>query len=171
MADAYEKAAVANGHEVRRQNIGSMHFDPVLWKGYREKPPLEPDIKTAQANLLWCEKWVIFYPMWWGSVPAIFKGYLDRVLMPGFAFRYRENSALWDKLLAGRTAEMFSTCDAPVWWVWLQYRNTDVHMMKRAVLGFCGFGPVRHRRFGGLRTSSAEQRDKILQKVAKAARQ
>lgn len=80
LTDAYETAALAKGHTVRCQNLGDMNFDPILWKGYHTVQELEPDLKEAQNNILWCEHWVIIYPIWWGSLPALFKGFIDRTL-------------------------------------------------------------------------------------------
>lgn len=50
---------------------------------------------------------VWFHPVWWGGLPALTKGFIDRVFTPGFAFKYRENSVWWDKLLSGKTALFF----------------------------------------------------------------
>ena len=74
LADAYENAAKNKGHEIRRQNLGEMKFDPILWKGNKVVQELEPDLKQSQENILWCNKWVIFYPLWWGSVPVLREG-------------------------------------------------------------------------------------------------
>jgi len=65
IAEAIHSAAEAHGHTVRFQHLGSMHFDPILWKGYKVVQELEPDLKQAQENILWCEHWVIVYPIWW----------------------------------------------------------------------------------------------------------
>lgn len=157
-ADAYEQAARAIGHDVRRQNIGEMNFDPILWKGYKETPELETDLKQAQQNISWCQRWVIFYPIWWGSVPALFKGFIDRTLYPGFAFKYHRDDPFWDKLLKGRSAQLFTTSDAPWYWIYFQYRNSDVNTVKRATLQFCGINPVKIVRFSGVRWTDEKKR-------------
>lgn len=165
LADAYEQSALEKGHEVRRQNLGDMRFDPILWHGYKTIQELEPDLKTAQENILWCEHWVIFYPIWWGSVPAIFKGFLDRTLYSGFAYKYHKTDPLWDKLLKGRSAHIFTTSDAPWWWIYFAYRNSDLNMVKRAVLQFCGISPVKTTRFSGVRLSEEKTRQGWIEKV------
>jgi len=165
LADAYEKSAIANGHEVRRQNLGEMRFDPILWQGYQTIQPLEPDLKTAQENILWCEHWAIFYPVWWGAVPAIFKGFIDRALLPGFAFKYHEKGPFWDKLLTGRSAHLFTTSDSPWFWIYFMYRNSDVNMLKNATLKFCGISPVGVTRFSRVKDTDEKQRQTWIEKV------
>lgn len=165
LADAAEKALLQKGHQVRRQNIGDMQFDPVLWKGYDAIQELEPDLKQAQENIVWCNKWIIIYPVWWGSVPALFKGFIDRVLLPGFAFRYREKGPFWDKYLAGKSAHVITTSDAPGIWLWWQYGNSDVKAIKKATLEFCGIKPVKVTRIGSMRYLSEKQRTIILEKI------
>jgi putative NADPH-quinone reductase len=167
LADAYEKSAKEHGHAVRRQNLGDMNFDPVLWEGYNKIQELEPDLKESQDNILWCEKWVIFYPIWWGSVPAILKGFLDRTLYSGFAYKYHDTGLFWDKLLKGRSAHIFTTCDAPAWWIFFMYRNSDVNMLKRATLNFCGIKPVKVTRIDRIRNRDKVQLSKIVNKVGK----
>jgi len=167
LADSYEQAARKKGHEVRRQNLGEMRFDPILWQGYKTVQELEPDLKQAQENILWCEHWVIFYPIWWGSVPALFKGFLDRTLYAGFAYEYHQTDPLWDKLLKGRSAHIFTTCDAPWWWIYFAYRNSDLNMVKRAVLQFCGISPVKVTRFFRVRWTDEKERQGWIQKVSK----
>lgn len=167
MADAYEAEALARGHEVRRQNLGDMDFDPTLWRGYKERQGLEPDLKTAQENILWCSHWVIVYPMWWGSYPARFKGFLDRTLLPGFAFKYRDDSPLPEQLLKGRSAQLLITSDAPTAWIRLVYQNADVNSLRQATLSFCGFKPVNVRRFDRLKYRTQLQRERMLGQVRK----
>ncbi len=167
LADAYANTAKLKGHEVRIQNLGELNFDPILWQGYKVIQELEPDLKQAQENILWCNKWVIFYPIWWGSVPAIFKGFLDRTLYSGFAYKYHEKDPFWDKLLKGRSAHVITTCDAPVWWIWWQYRNSDINTVKRATLKFCGISPVKVTRIGRLKYLDEKQRQKKIEMVKK----
>lgn len=61
-----------------------LHLDP----HYTEQA-LEPCLQRCQESLLWAEHLIIVYPVWWGTMPALLKGWLDRVLLPGFAFADR----------------------------------------------------------------------------------
>lgn len=165
LADAYEQAARAAGHEVRRQNLGDMTFDPILWEGYKSVQTLEPDLELAKDNITWCTHWVIVYPVWWGAVPALLKGFLDRALHPNFAFKYHEKGPFWDKLLKGRSARLITTSDGPWIYLWLMYRNSDLGSMRRAVLEFCGVKPVRVTRIDRVKSLDAEARQVWLKKI------
>ena len=165
LADVYEKSAIAKGHQVVRQNLGEMRFDPILHLGYAKIQELEPDLVTAWDNITRCDHWVIIYPVWWGNVPALFKGFLDRVMLPGKAFKYHQNDPWWDKLLKGRSAQLITTSDGPSVFLWLKYRNSDLNALKQATLWFCGFKPVTHHRIDRLKDRNEEARRKILDKV------
>ena len=58
--------------------LGDLRFDPVLREGYQQVQALEPDLLQAQANILWAEHLVLVYPIWWGGIPALLKGFFDR---------------------------------------------------------------------------------------------
>lgn len=148
LAHAYADAARHAGAEVRLLALGDLAFDPVLHHGYQRIQPLEPDLQAAQADVAWAQHLVWVYPIWWGGLPALLKGFLDRVFLPGFAFRYRPNSALWDRLLAGRSAELLVTMDSPPWYYrWVQ-REPGHRQMKKTILEFSGIRPVQVHSFG-----------------------
>ena len=96
---AYEQGAQSAGAEIRRMNIFDMDFDPNLANAYRQIQTLEPALQAWQENLKWCSHTCWAYPMWWGTMPAKMKGALDRALLPGFGFSYRDNNPFWDRLL------------------------------------------------------------------------
>lgn len=159
---AYAAGARSSGAEVREINLAELKFDPVLWHGYKDVAPLEPDLVEAQETIAWADVIVVAYPNWWGTVPALLKGFIDRVFLPGFAFRYRENSPLWDRLLSGRSARLLVTMDTPHWYYRLVNRQPGHQMMRRAVLGFSGIKPVRTTVFGPVRTSTPTAREQWL---------
>ncbi|WP_196259567.1 NAD(P)H-dependent oxidoreductase [Pelagibacterium limicola] len=165
LADAYEDGARTAGHEVLRHNVGDMSFDPILHKGYNAIQPLEPDLLLAQDNIKWCDHWVIVYPVWWGSAPALLRGYFHRILLPGFAFHPHENDPMWDKLLAGKSGHIITTSDAPNLYTLLVYRNSDVVTVKTATLGYCGIKPVKVTRFGSIGRSTGAQRTRHIERV------
>ena len=165
VADAYAEGARAAGHEVERQDLARMQFDPVLHKGYKTIQDLEPDLLRAQELITWCEHWVIIYPVWWGSVPALLKGFFDRAIHPGFAFKPHDNDMFWDKLLKGKSGHLITTSNSPWFYLLAAYRNSDVQMVKHATLEFCGIKPVKVTRLDGLQGASKEKLEGYLGKV------
>lgn len=164
LAGAYEKGARDAGHEVRRLNVGELRFDPILHKGYKVIQELEPDLRTIQENMRWAEHIVIAYPNWWGAMPALLKGMFDRMLLPGFGFKFRKNSVWWDKLLSGRSARVIVTMDNHPLLASLLFGDTG-NEIRRATLGFCGIAPIRLSRVGRVRFMSDGQKARVWQKM------
>jgi len=165
LAAAYKKGALAAGAEVQEINIRELTFSPNLEYGYRKCTELEPDLLKAQEQLKWAEHIVWVYPVWWGSVPAIMKGFLDRVLLPGFAFKKRDGSIWWDKFMTGKSARIICTLDQPGWFYRLVNGRPSDHAMKKLVCGFVGIKPVRTTTVAPMRLSSDAFRAKWLRKV------
>lgn len=166
IARAYVDGARAAGAEVREIRLAELSFDPVLRHGYNEIQALEPDLVEAQAAIAWADVLVFAYPTWWGGPPALLKGFVDRVFLPGFAFKYRENSRFWDRLLTGRSARLLVTMDTPHWYYRLVVGQPGHRMMSRAILGFSGVKPVRTSVFGPVRQSTGASRDRWLARAA-----
>jgi putative NADPH-quinone reductase len=167
LAQAYADGARDAGHEVRFLALGDLEFDPIRRTGYGEAPALEPDLVRAQEDIAWADHLVWAYPNWWGTMPALMKGFIDRVVLPGFAFKYREGKLLWDKLLKGRSARLLVTMDTPpLWYRWIIGRPGH-NQMRKSVLGFCGVRPVRVSQFGVVKRSSPGKRAKWLHEATK----
>jgi putative NADPH-quinone reductase len=165
LATAYKKGAEKSSADVRLIDLSKISFDPNLKFGYSTGTELEQDLKAAQDSIRWADHLVFVYPYWWGSMPAVLKGFVDRVFLPGFAFKYRENSPMWDKLLTGKSAHLIVTMDTPSWYNRLVYKNAGLNVMKRNILQFCGVKPVRITKIGPVRPSSANKRASWLAQV------
>ena len=158
LADAYAAGARNAGAEVRRHSLADLAFEPNVLVPSPRDQSLEPAIADAMGLVAWAEHLVFVFPTWWGTMPACLKGFLDRVLMPGFAFADREDGEGWDKLLTGKSAHLLTTMDTPPWvYRWI-YRAPGLNALGRATLGFCGVAPVRRTIFGPVKTASAERR-------------
>lgn len=162
LAEAYVKGAKATGADVRILELGDLNFDPILWKGYNRIQELEPDLVKSQELIKWSDHIVFVYPNWWGAMPALMKGFFDRVFLPGFAFKYRDNSEFWDKLLSGRTAHLIVTMDTPPWYYRWIYHRPGHNEMKRTILGFCGIKVVKITELAIVRNSLPQKRDKWI---------
>jgi len=170
LAERYAQSALDAGHQVRQLRLGEMAFDPVLRQGYQQVQALEEDLSRAQSDILWAEHLTVVYPIWWGGIPALLKGFFDRVLLPGFAFKYRKGKPFPDQLLKGRTAHLLVTMDTPLWYYRWIYRMPGLHQVRKTTLQFCGINPLRTLTFGPLLESSDRQRQRWLQQAHAIAR-
>mgnify|MGYP001818879644 FL=1 len=165
LASAYIESATTAGSEVRELQLGDLKFDPILWNGYNKIQELEPDLIRAQELIKWSDHLVFVYPNWWGAMPALMKGFFDRVFLPGFAFKYREDSAFWDKLLYGRTAHLIVTMDTPPWYYRWIYHRPGHNEMKHTILGFCGIKVAKITEFAIVKNAMPEKREKWINRV------
>ncbi|MBN9284551.1 MULTISPECIES: NAD(P)H-dependent oxidoreductase [unclassified Flavobacterium] len=170
LAEAYKKGAEQSNAAISTITIAELNFNPNLAFGYQKRMEMEPDLQAAWQKIKEADHLVWVHPVWWGGLPAVTKGFIDRVFLPGLAFRYRENSVWWDKLLKGKTAHIITTLDQPGWYYRLVYGRPSVNQLKKTVLEFCGVKPVRVSYVGIIKTSEKAQREKWLQQVFEMGR-
>lgn len=166
---AYEQRARSQV-AVERLDLADLSFDPVLRKGHRSPQPLEPDLEKARAAIVQARHVAWFFPLWWAAAPALVKGFIDRVLTPGFAFRYG-SGPLQEKLLRGRSARFVTSMDAPRFWYLLVQRRALHSSFVASTLDFVGFGPVRTSTFYSARTMDARARERACRAMERAADQ
>lgn len=162
---AYQEGAEASGAKVTLLQIGSLQFNPNLQYGYRQRMELEPDLQYSWKLIQEADHLVWIHPVWWGGLPAVTKGFIDRLFLPGMAFRYRDNSVWWDKLLKGKTAHIITTMDQPSWYYRLVYARPSINQLRKTVLQFCGIKPVKVTYIGIIKQSAEQRRSEWLKKV------
>lgn len=165
LANAYQQGALKSKAQVDVIHIGEVDFNPNLQYGYTKRIELEPDLLVSLEKIKKADHLVWIHPVWWGGLPAIMKGFIDRLFLPGIAYQYRENSVWWDKLLTGKTARIITTLDQPAWYYRIFYGNPSVNQLKKSTLEFCGIKPVKVTYIGIIKTSTEKQR---AQWIAKA---
>lgn len=172
LSDAYAQGAIEGNATIQTINIQSLNFNPNLAFGYRQKTILEPDLEEAIAKIKWCEHIVWAYPVWWYGYPALMKGFIDRVFLPGITFKYEPGKVAFPKkLLKGKTAHIICTADTPRWYSKLVMKSPSIRQLKKGTLEFCGVKPVKVTYIGPIKDSKKEARQKWLAKVRKMGKQ
>lgn len=164
LAEAYRKGLEIAGNNFKKIDLSELKFDPVLKFGYRKKMALEPDLLNAQQLIKEADHLVFFYPLWWGFMPAILKGFFDRILLPGFAYKFLQNGR-WLKLLKNKTAHLIVTMDSPPLYYTLRYRDAGIKVFKNGILKFCGINKTKVTKIGSVRFSSENTKQKWFKKI------
>ncbi|MFV9645785.1 MAG: NAD(P)H-dependent oxidoreductase [Desulfobacterales bacterium] len=167
LAESYKKGALRTKADVKEIHVGEIDFDPFLGFGYKKEIELEQGLIDSQHMIKWADHMVFVYPTWWGTMPALLKGFIDRVFLPGFGFQFREGSVWWDKLLKGKSARLIVTMDTPPWYFRLFYGRPGHNAMKKSTLEFCGIKPVKISSIGPIKYSKKSKRISWLTQVEK----
>ena len=112
----------ARGGEVRLRDLYAEGFQPVLtaaeWQGYLSCPANRAPVDDHCADVQWCDTLIFIYPTWWYGLPALLKGWLDRVLLPDGAFLMPDATSkiIRPGLQHIKRLGVFTTCGAS-WWL------------------------------------------------------
>ncbi|MGE0751403.1 MAG: NAD(P)H-dependent oxidoreductase [Variibacter sp.] len=165
LGEAYQDGAKASGHETKLFHLAAMAFDPILRGGYRLEQALEPDLQEAYRWLAACDHLVLIFPLWCGDMPALLKGFIERVLQPDLIARHGTEHAMNRAIFHNKTGRIVMTMGMPVSIYRFWYGAHALKLLTRNVLRFIGIKPVRHTLFGMVPTSKAEKRTQWLKDV------
>ena len=110
----------ARGWEVRLLDLYAEKFDPVMGteerRAYNERAPEDPALKPHFGHLAWAQAILFIYPTWWYGLPAMLKGWLDRVWATDVAFKLPAGKGRITSLMTHVTkVGVITTCGAPYW--------------------------------------------------------
>ena len=155
-------------HEVI--NLHELDFNLNLKYGYRLISELEPNLIKAMAQIKAADHIVWFFPMWWYGYPALMKGFVDRIFLPGQFFKYQKGKAFPDKLLKGKTGHIIMTADTVRWYDRWFMKSPALQQFKKGTLQFVGINPVKVTYIAPIKSSTPAFRAKWLQKITSMGR-
>ena len=149
VARAYAEAAKALGHDTVIRDLYRLGFDPIL--GKRElldakKPVVPVAVRREQRFLAEAETIAFFYPLWWAFMPAMMKGYFDRVLSSGFAYDFKGDDMI--PRLADKTAMIFTSSGADMAYLRRSKQWGAMRVLEEDhILSLCGIELMEHVHF------------------------
>ncbi|RVT83207.1 flavodoxin family protein [Rhodobacteraceae bacterium CCMM004] len=135
----------AAGAELRVRDLYGEGFDPVLsageHAGYEDEAANTAPVAGDVADLRWADTLIFVYPTWWYGLPAMLKGWLDRVLLPGVAFLMPDdaNTDIRPGLTNITRLGVFTTCGAS-WWLTRLVGAPGKRTLMRGVRLICAKG-------------------------------
>jgi NAD(P)H dehydrogenase (quinone) len=166
-------ALCRSGHEVDDCDLYAEGFDPVLSaperRAYNTPSPDLAAVATHVARLKAAEALVLCFPTWWYGMPAILKGYFDRVWARGVAFQMPEGGGAIRPGLTGiRKVTVVTTYGAPWWFIRLVLRDPVRAVLFGGLARLCGRGVKT--RFLALYNIDAASRTRCAAFIARVER-
>jgi NAD(P)H dehydrogenase (quinone) len=163
LGESYARGAKTAGHEATLFVISKLTFDPILHEGFERVQPLEPDLQAAHDAMFMADHLVLIFPLWFGSLPALFKGFWERVLQPDWMAQSKPGKH--PQLLKGKSARIILTMGMPAlvyrWW----FGAHALKMLKHNMLSFMGVGPIRSTIYGSIEAIGLKGRQRRLKAV------
>lgn len=169
-AESYNNALV---DVVRKNTNGTLinlvddGFDPVMREedlaGFSKGVAVDPLVHKYQSMLMNSERLVIVTPIWWSGLPAIYKGFIDKVMLKGFAYD-EKNRMLQGKLTHIKEVVLISTSQAPSWYL-KYFGGNPIGALEKRVFKDLGFKNVKSLHLGSISSITNEKRSDFLNKV------
>jgi NAD(P)H dehydrogenase (quinone) len=157
------------GHEFVVRDLYKLDFNPVLKTRDFElisSGNIPEDIGREQDFVRWADMLIFIYPVWWGGMPAIVKGYIDRIFSWGFAYKSNGNGPY--PLLTNKKVMIMSTMGQSR----EEYENGMFQSMNlintEGIFGFCGIEVVGQHYFTSIHNITQVQKEEYLDQAVRA---
>ena len=165
--DTFIKNVKKNGHDVDCVDLYKEKFNPV-YAG--EKP--DEVVLDHQKRIEISDVIVLIAPIWNFRMPAILEGWIDKVLAPPWAFKFKKlfgNYGYPIGNLKGKKAIVFCTYGSPQFAIRTFFLNMPTKRLRRGVFNICGITNVIYKRYFAVPFVSDEKRKKYLNDVENTA--
>ena len=180
ISDAARNSLQATGHTIIHHDLYAQEFDPCLKaaEAYTVGDSFEealgrsedPLIQEHRRQIGEAEGLLVVHPNWWGKPPAILAGWMDRVLVPGVAYRLETADGRPEALLHLKSAVVFNTSDTEAERERLELGDPLQSIWARCVLPYCGAEDVHRHVFRPVNGSSDKVREDWLSEVENVCR-
>jgi len=158
-----------NGHQVFFHDLYAEEFAPILPADeIPTKASVPQEIERHCQEIASADGIIIVHPNWWGQPPAILKGWVDRVIRPGIAYRFTDGDqgeGVPIGLLKAQVACVFNTSNTTPEREASVFGDPLETLWKNCVFGLCGVETFYRETFSMVVTSTKEQRQEWLAKV------
>ena len=160
----------ANGHDVHLLDLYALGVRAAMGPEERhayhgDQPILDPLIAEHAELVKECEALIFVYPTWWSAMPAVLKGWLERVLVPGVGFGFDEAGKVTPGLRHVRHLVGISTYGSPRLYVRLMNDNGRRTVMRTLRLNTGLRTRARWYGFYAIDTSTPEQRNAFVARI------
>lgn len=149
--------------EIQVLDLYEEKFDPVLVFNEtkrRRDMHADPRLAVYREQIVWADKIVFVYPIWWGRPPAMLLGYIDQMFASGFAYKDK-GGLLPEGLLKGKSVVCISSMKGPAFYPLFWLNNAHKVLMKKALFQYVGIKKVKFFEFGNMESPKGKHEEKL----------
>lgn len=173
MADAVASAGKKCGYDPQIRDLYRLNFNPILSDAELQasyQGIIPEEIRYEQQLWQQADLISLIYPLWWMGFPAILKGYLDRVLTHGFA--YKTENGVSQGLLSGKRLQQFILIGSNVQdYQKCGFAQSLQDTLVDGLFNYCGISEIQHTLFGDIHLISDAERQALLQQADETTQQ
>ncbi|WP_342541767.1 NAD(P)H-dependent oxidoreductase [Paenisporosarcina sp. FSL H8-0542] len=152
-----------NKAEIKVLDLYEEEFNPILVfneKIRRRDMHSDPQLEKYREQIIWADKIVFIYPIWWGRPPAMLLGYIDQMFASEFAYKDK-GGLLPEGLLKGKSVVCISTMKGPTHYPLFWLNNAHKVLMKKALFNYVGIKRVKFFEFGNMENPKGKHDEKL----------
>jgi len=161
------------GQDMLFRDLYAMHFSPVLAADdftATQEGSVRDDVREEQEMIRAADVLIVVYPLWWSGMPAMLKGYIDRVFSYGFAYEINENGGVG--LLTGKKVFLVTTMGASRedYEQLGMFRSLD-QVIDTGIFRFSGMEVIDHRYYPSVPYVTDDDRKRMLEDIGSQIRE
>lgn len=152
-----------NVEEIKVVDLYEEEFNPLLVfnnEKLRRNMHNDPNLDKYRQQIIWADKIIFIYPIWWGRPPAMLMGYIDQLFASNFAY-LDKGGLLPEGLLKGKSVVCISTMKGPTHYPLFFLNNAHKILMKKALFNFVGIKKVKFFEFGNMESPKGKHEEKL----------
>ena len=152
-----------NKVEMKVLDLYEEGFNPILVfnkEKRRRDMHSDPQFEKYREQIIWADKIVFIYPIWWGRPPAMLMGYIDQMFASDFAYKDK-GGLLPEGLLKGKSVVCISTMKGPTFYPLFWLNNAHKILMRKALFNYVGIKKVKFFEFGDMENKNGRQAEKL----------
>lgn len=170
--DSVKKGLDKAGHKIDVIHLDHDQFNPVMTAedllAFRNKKSIDPQALEYIQRIKAADHLVFIFPIWWELMPALMKGFIDKVIFPGETYDYTSSGygmvTLMDNL---KSATVITTMNTPAMMYKLMYGDAIKKALIRGTLKKSGIKKVKWLSLNMVKASSNQKREKWLENIEK----
>lgn len=161
----YIEEAKNKGHEVKVVNLYDLNIDYLRAKGDEYDLSISDELKAAQDNILWADQLVFIYPIWWLSIPALMKSFIERVFAENIVSKFGKRGP--EPLMKDKTAVIMQSYSMPYWCMKYLYQDVQMKWWKVVLTDWCGPKIIKRFDFDLIDSVPEKRKQKWIKDIKK----